>query len=278
MYKEYEGVVLDTNIFYSFANSRFSPDSIRNKYGRLLASPYSCIEIYASTNSENFPFKQKVARFLFEVDEMLPYPNEYLTEAWDFENYQSRIPRGEVEFMINRFLSLESFEPIKTITENMSRSKNEVCQHALRNMENLIDSLIPGYLDARAKNKILHLPSSRLTELKQQLLSDEYLELFLLEKYQLALNEYGVINHPVLLAKSQVSITLGRLEKYLKLFVGLILSSLQKAPRHNDLFDRELTIYLNSKCRFLTQDKLWPNIAENVGLNDSVLYLDPNKT
>jgi hypothetical protein len=275
MYKEYEGVVLDTNVFYSLAQNKYSLDYLRNKYGKLLVSPYSCIEIYASTNSENFLLKQSVAKYFLLVDEMLPYPNEYLTEAWDFENYHSRIPIKEVDLMLNRFLSLKSFEPIKTITENMSRSKNDTCQLALRNMEILIDGLIPGYLEARDKNKMLHPLNSQLADLKQQLLSDEYLELFLLEKYKLALKEYGVIDQPVFLSKNQVLITLRRLEKYLKMFVGLILSSLQRAPRHNDLFDRELTIYLSSKCKFLTQDKLWPTIADEVGLNDSVLYLDP---
>ena len=123
MYKEYEGVVLDTNVFYSLAQNKFSLDYLRNKYGKLLASPYSCIEIYASTNSENFKLKQNVAKYFLLIDEMLPYPNEYLTEAWDFENYDSRIPIGEISFMLNRFLSLKSFEPINPLQKYESFQK-----------------------------------------------------------------------------------------------------------------------------------------------------------
>jgi len=218
---------------------------------------------------------QNVAQYFLLIDEMLPYPNEYLTEAWDFSNYQSQIPVGEIDLMLKRFLSLRSFDPIKQITESMSHSKNEICQLALRNMETLLDSLIPGYKNARGNKNMLHLSNPQLAELKQQLLSDEYLELFLLEKYKLALLECNVIGQPSLPSRTQVSITIKRLEKYLKLFVGHILSSLQRAPKHNDLFDRELTIYLSSKCKFLTQEKLWPKVAEEVGLNDSILFINP---
>jgi hypothetical protein len=273
MFTDCVGTVLDTNVFYSLAQNKYFSSYLKQKYGKLLASPLSAIEIIASSNPQNFEFHQAVIRTFADVDEILPSPYEHLTEAWEIPNYEPRIKVEDRVKPLMVFFAYEQFGDAESMVKSLSEEKNSACQFAIANMEELKKKLLPGYLTARKSGRMLQPNDARLNQLKENVFSKEYLDIFLNSRFRIALSEYGAMNLEMEPSGYQFNLAFERLNYYLRMYAGYLLSSFMRTPKHNDLIDRELLIYLGPNCKFLTHDKLWLEIAQEAKLGNAIIYL-----
>jgi len=270
-------VICDTNVWYRIGRG-FDPNPLKNAGARFLVSPISFLEIGSEIFEKNFEKRRRAARAVLDYgDDVLEDPERHMARIWNLSLPPVSFDwRDAFKAVADASSSGEIQQGVDDLKERVRRRINLPLLSLWRNGQwksfemdviGVIDSICPGYADARSEGRAIYMNAATGKLLRNFIDCNPFFKLTVMStRIRLSLHFKEPIPEPT---ASEVANAEAALAPYAKAYGGfLYLVATKFAPRPNDWGDLEYFTYIQDGRKLLTFDNKWLEVAKEVGLDE----------
>lgn len=268
-------IICDTNVWYRIGKGKLDPAAAKQQGGKLFASPVSFLEIGSKIWEESFEKRRNAARAVLQhADGILEDPERHLARIWALKIPELTIDWRDGFKAIADAGSMDEIEKgVADFQDKVIRKINLPLLAAWRDQQwqsfeadiiGVIDSVCPGYAQARATKKAIHMDKAAGALFRQFLACDEFFNVAVdATRQRVALHLAGVPAGPT---PQQATDARAKLALYAKAYAEYLFKVATKfAPRPNDWGDIECLVYVQDGRTLLTFDDNWAEIVTDAG-------------
>lgn len=268
-------VVADTNIWYEIAGNIRDINTLNKKNIKICITPLSVLEILKGICESDFELRKNVAQTAYKyADEVLDEAPWHLAKIWGFpiRGYK----RNWKEDYLKPILNIPDYSSmVKGYPDYILGSTKRINLESLREthiklwvgwedmMITIIESICPGYRQARQEGKIKYLRKMELEDVKAFMQKEKFknqLVRGLLYWTEPARKPRFVVDEKYI--KQNINKVKKRLSPYINAYIEYNLKCMNEfAPEVNDYTDMLQFLYLQDNTRLLTSEIKWNDIA-----------------
>lgn len=273
-------LVCDTNIWYRIEEGEICPDDLKKMGHRLLALPFSILELTSNLDSKYFEQRKSVAQTIIDhADEFLLDVEHHLASIWDVDHptasnnwYQiikALADASELASLKDGVIDLENQKITKIDITKATELRKDRDDDYLKSIEEQNEIFIPGYTDARKEKTAIFLKKDKREDYSEMMQCSYIENLILKTTYACALQVAD--NEDVELPSVSAEDARIKLNPYIKITqLYMAETATKKTAEANDRGDTKLFIYAQDGRRVFTKEKRWNRLAKEAGLEEII--------
>jgi hypothetical protein len=258
-------LISGTNAWYNIAEGLLDPVILKQDGRRLFATPINLLELASGLSERSLVQRRNAAKAVLDhADQIAVDTDTHLARIWGLNPIDLSIDWR------NGFMAIADATSLVQITRGVNDFREGVVRRVnvslaqawktyhwgnfMNEIEDAIDSDLPGYKETRRAGRIVHMNQVVGGQFERKILSPEFRHSLLIGTYIRALLVVG--ERTVRPTAKQMDKANALLQPYLDAYSRYIVKCARVfAPHPNDWGDLESFLYLQGENRLLTEDQ-----------------------